>query len=319
MQRTTITVVTAAFVGALAAAGLFFLLGRGSAGGSRDTGQQLAAIEDDLDGLRGELRKDVQVLEEKIAVLEDGHDELARITHGLKTSADAGDAGAETAAKAPTAAGDPPATSSPEFRNQVMALFREPELKDQFFSLIREERDVQREEMRKREEEFRKLREEMSNGPYEQFNLKVNSMARAVTMNDAQKQQYFEIMKKNYTELGDLRQKTNWGDREARDAYRTAQDKIQQNYASAVEAILTPEQFDVYQKLPDWSRSLMNTNFVPAAGEETSPFMRFRGAPNQGGGPGGPAQMRGGGRQGNRGNRGGGGPPGGGGQAGGGQ
>lgn len=62
-------------------------------------------------------------------------------------------------------------------------------LKDEAERLAREERRKQEEEQRKQKEGFRK-------GPYDRYNYKVNSMAFALEMDENQKTQYYELVRK---------------------------------------------------------------------------------------------------------------------------
>ena len=163
--------------------------------------------------------------------------------------------------------------------------------KEAVFTLIEEERRNRNEERRRRSEELRKEIEEMRQGPYDRFNLKVNSIARVLELNDAQRDRYFEITKHNWELLQNARTGIDWRSTEGRAKYQEAQEAIQKEYAAAVEQLLTAEQLEGYGELPAWSKSIQNLGRIPGPddmggrGDRTGTFLQGGGQTFRIGGP----------------------------------
>jgi hypothetical protein len=173
--------------------------------------------------------------------------------------------------------------------------------------------------MRQRLEERRQQMEEMREGPYDRYNLKVNSLAKVLEMSDAQKQAYFELTQQYTEKFRQAREKMQ-AEREAqraqaeaagetqpqegergrggrggdfREQFQQLMEPLQTEYVTATQSILEPYQIDVYNELSDSSKSFLNLGMVSAPGEEdTGMFGRMMG---NFGGTGG-FQGRGGGR-----------------------
>lgn len=229
-----------------------------------------------------------------------------------------------------------------EAKAQAAALVEEPDrLKQYVFAAIAEERQLreaerekERQEMRQRMEERRKEMEALSEGPYERYNLKVNSMAKVLNLTDAQKQSYYELTKGYSDKLEEARRQLREKMVAARQAqqqggeggqarteggpgaeggrgrgrgafgagfaergaeFRQVTEAIQKEYAEQVVGLLTVSQAEVYNQLPEPARNLGYLGMVGAPGEESGQFPGFFGGP--GGGPGGflnPGGARGG-------------------------
>jgi hypothetical protein len=263
MERSVLAFGAAVLVGVLAATGLWWGLGSPTTDVAAPTLGQLQALDEALDAVRDDMagaRKELQILKDKVTELAIAQEELVRSQPPpprVTADADAPAAGEDGAAHA-----GPYAPGTPQFKELV-------------FALIAEERALAQQEQRRREEELRRQREELSQGPYGQFNLKVNSLSKALGLDDAQRQQYYETTKKAWDELSQLRQKTDWRDRAARDAYRESSEALEKQFSGSVEGLFTPDQLAAYRELPAWARSPQNMGWVPPPGEDPGPYMRY--------------------------------------------
>jgi hypothetical protein len=207
----------------------------------------------------------------------------------------------------------------------VAALASDPQgLKGYIIAAIAEERQLreaeaerQREEMRQRAEERRQEFAALSEGPYERYNLKVNSLAKVLNMTEGQKQAYVELMKQYDQKSDEARTKLRdaaraaaaaagtegtppegggrggfggrgRGDPQQFQQYRELSESLQTEFTTQLGSILTASQLASYAELSESARSFQSTNYVAAPGEE-NPMDRFMG----GGGPGGTAGFRG--------------------------
>ena len=158
----------------------------------------------------------------------------------------------------------PQDASSPETPPEDI---KSPEFKDYIFALIDEKKRIDAEERQRWIEEVRREREEMSKGPYGRFNLKVNSMAKVLNLDDGQRDRYYELVKSHWEALQELRKNTDWKNREARNLYRQKEKEIREAFDAEVQAMLTQEQLDIYQKLSSWAKNPQSLNRVAAPGE----------------------------------------------------
>jgi len=148
------------------------------------------------------------------------------------------------------------------------------------FGLIEEERSAKREEAARLAEEARREREELSRGPYEGFNLKVNSLAKVLDMGPSQRDRYFEIARTCWSQLQELRKNTDWRSEEARAGFQERQEALQTQFSADVESLLVPEQREIYDKLPLWTRGpeYLGQVLPPGATGFGQPFQFFNGA-----------------------------------------
>ncbi len=162
----------------------------------------------------------------------------------------------------------------------------------------REEREQQREEMRTRMEERRKEYEEMQKGPYDRYNLKVNSLGKVLNLNDSQKQSYFDLatayrtkMEEDIKAIREQREQENqangeegsrrrrggdWG--RSREEYRKVTQDLQTQFQADLANIFTQDQLDAYGKLSSDSRSFYDRDQVRTSGSSS------RGSFTRGGG-----------------------------------
>jgi hypothetical protein len=160
-----------------------------------------------------------------------------------------------------------------------------------------DERKKQREEFRKRAEARRKEAEAFREGPYDRYNLKVNSLAQALSLSEAQKQAYFELSKQTAEKYQEERRKlqaaadpgtpgsAKGGKGRDRTAVRQLSETLQNEFSAAVESMLAAPQVDAYRQLSAPSRSFQSLGQVSTAGEDNGPPM-FRGGNGDGGGGG---------------------------------
>jgi len=173
------------------------------------------------------------------------------------------------------------------------------DLRNLVFSCIEEnqkikeaEQEKRREDLRKQMEDRRKQFEEFRKGPYEKFNMKVNSMAAALELDDTQKSNYYALLQKYETDFNESRKvlseqkaqdKKEKGDQsnkdpenredrqgsrrgrggEDREAYKELAENIQKQFSEDFKAILTDTQVEGLEKLPSRSQSFYNSS-MPA-------------------------------------------------------
>ena len=82
--------------------------------------------------------------------------------------------------------------------------------------------------------------------------------------------QYYELSKAYWDELQELRKTTKWQDSDARRRFKEEQDRVQKEFGTEVEGLLTGPQREIYLTLPSWSRNIHNLGRVPPPGEAQS-------------------------------------------------
>jgi len=265
MQKVLVSLLLAAVVGLLAVVSIHFF-------GEKEEPRPDQQLEEDLALLSrrfDELTMQVERLSEEVDRLATARPESRRPGNVAR----AGPSSPETnspAENAPAPEAPPEDVKSPEF-------------KDYIFALIEEKKRLDAEERQKWIEEMRREREEMSKGPYGRFNLKVNSMAKVLNLDDGQRDRYYELVKSHWEALQELRKNTDWKNREARTLYRQKEKEIRDAFDAEVQAMLTQEQLDVYQKLSSWAKNPQSLNRAATPGEPDA-FSRFRTYFDAGGG-----------------------------------
>jgi outer membrane murein-binding lipoprotein Lpp len=308
LSKIVISIVgSAAILGSLVVAGVALSrkAGPGIPGASdlSSIESELSALREGMDGLRDEVR-----------ALRLAQESASGIRVPVPADAEAGLEGASTDALSATL---------PDYVAAVLAEERK---------LQEAERERQREERRVRMEERRKELETMREGPYDRYNVKVNSLAKVLGLTEAQARSYFDLvtayngkLEESMKQMREAREaeraaaatageggqgqqdskqgpgRGRRGDPAGRDQFRQVFDGLQKGFATDVASLLSAEQAQVYGELSRSAQSFQSTDMVGAPGE--SDAGRFAGF----GGPGG----------GGRGGAGpGGGPPGGGGRRG---
>lgn len=311
MEKVLLSVVAAVFLGGLVIIGVQV---------QRTSQTQVSRLEmhSELEQVRASLtdiEEGLEALGERIRAIEDRQVELENEVNRIDS---------RTPVRAVALEG--------EAKEQAEALLAQPDrLKEYVFAAIAEERELrekerqkEREAMRQRMEERRKEMEALSQGPYERYNLKVNSMAKVLNLTESQAQSYYELTKQYSEKLEQAR-------REARERFlaaarqaqggegaaskeqppgeggrnrrrfdfagfgemgaqmRQVSEAIQKEYAEQVLGLLTVSQADVYNQLPEQVRSIQYLGIVTPPGEEPAmPFLRpfeGQGGPMRGGPP----------------------------------
>jgi hypothetical protein len=187
------------------------------------------------------------------------------------------------------------------------------------------ERERQREERRVRMEERRKELEAMREGPYDRYNVKVNSLGKVLALTDAQKQSYHQLvaayngkLEETLKQMREAREaertaraaageqgqsqegergpgRGRRGDATGREQFRELLDGLQKGFAADVASLLSPEQAQTYGELSRSAQGFQSTDMVAAPGEggEGGRFAGFGSGGRGGGGPGGGGGRRG--------------------------
>lgn len=286
MQKIVISSLLSLFVGSVIVFGVH--LNRRSS----DAWQSYRQMSVEISTLREDLRS---ARDERRALA----DSLSRLESSLETLA----AKVETSERA---APVPAVVSGGPSGRQPASAVSPDQLKAYVFAVLEEERRLrdeerqrEREEVRNRFEERRKELAALREGPYDRYNLKVNSLAKVLELTDAQKQSYFELSKQYQEKLQAARQqlasaageekgKTQENrafarGREDRGRSRELYESLHNEFTAAVQSILSPIQAETYSKLSEPARSFESLGIVSAPGEEGSALGGFMGRFDQGG------------------------------------
>ena len=242
---------------ALAAVLLVFVRTPSVTDGETGAATELAALRREL----AHTSHALQVLNEKLAALERERSRMPPAVVEAEDRAVPREAPPAGAMQEAAAAGDvlPP---PPE----VLRPYEE-QTRDYVFALIDEKRRLENEERLQQAEARRREHEELSQGPYGNFNLKVNSMAKLLEMPGAQRDRYHEISARHWEKLQELRKGINWSEPGARQNYHAEHERIEAQFAEDVAQILSIDQLAVYEKLPAWTRRASHLGPVHAGNE----------------------------------------------------
>lgn len=288
-----------AAVGAVVLVGGKLWRGRGASPASGSSPSEIEVLRQEVESFRDEARELVQELRR------------LRASQQALVKSLSGSAGPNAGAPAVTEEADATAASPGEepdpLAGAVAAVIAE-ERKQQ-----ETERQREREERRERQEQLRQEMEAMRQGPYDRYNMKVNSLAKALGLSESQKQSYFGLVSGYRTKLEEgmkqLREarkaeegasaegqrKGRGPDRGDGQKFRELNDALQQAYAADMSAILSPDQLSAYGGLSRSAQSFQDTDMVSASGRGESRLGQAAGFP--GGGFGG-GRTRGGARPG---------------------
>jgi hypothetical protein len=300
MEKLFVSLLFSVFLCAGAAGG-FLLYEKSSEGlrSSREIVELCSGVREELQSVREETR----ALSVQLRQLKSAQERLA-----IQAAA-----GSAPAALAHEGVLEPVVLSVPpelgELKASVLAALEEDRLQRD------EERQQRRDELRERFETRRQELANLSEGPYERLNLKVNSMGQVLALSEAQKQAFFEVSKQSQDRFQEERRQLAEAARAAREGggerppegdrdrggrgrggeewgrTRELQERIQADYLLAVERMLTPTQREIYAQLPGSVRSFQSLARVPAPGEEASGWDALREGfaaglrGNRGGGP----------------------------------
>ena len=151
------------------------------------------------------------------------------------------------------------------------------EMRQYVFALIQEEREVRQNERKELAAERQREIEELRKGPYEKYNLKVNSMAGVLGLDARQADRYYDLNKIYHEAFQELTKKVKWKDKESVEGYRKESQRIQEDFDRDVDGMLTADQAEVYSRLAEWSRNPKNLGYVNPPGEGRVPAVTIQG------------------------------------------
>ncbi|HAK94345.1 MAG TPA: hypothetical protein DCM87_04920 [Planctomycetes bacterium] len=280
MEKVVIAVLLTIVVGGAAVGGIMFL-GKDGAGEPEAVAQLQAELKTTRDAVQA-LKTDVKRLTAMQTELANALSIRPAALEGMSlASADEGEDG----------------DVSDGLRGEIFALIAEER------KMREDERQKQREEADKRREERRKEMEDLSQGPYERLNLKVNSMAKALGLDDTQRDKYAEITKKYRDKIDEERRALfaqmmprradgeNQGEggqpgaqpagqpgerpggrggfgRENFEKIRELMTATQNDYVTEVQGILTAPQVATFNELSESSQSFLGSGMAVKAGED---------------------------------------------------
>ena len=246
------SVVIATLVAAVLVVGFFVSVrmqddGLGGADERVSASQQsrLSQLEDRLAAVDG-LREEVKTLADLVARLE------ARTGEG-------------TDERTPALGGTRGATSSSPQRESVdeevieavTELLKTPRGQEEFDSVVEASvRRYQQQERQKRQLRTAEIKEEIEEfrqGPYGKYNLKVNSMAKWLDLNDYQKGVYHTQVAHYDAQIQDARTREK-EDPENRDKYRQERQDLRQGFVSIFANSLQPEQVEIFNAMSDYEK-----------------------------------------------------------------
>jgi hypothetical protein len=131
--------------------------------------------------------------------------------------------------------------------------------------VVKEERAQRRAAERERALAEAREIEELNQGPFGEWNHRVNSVAKKLGLTDAQKQRYYDLLMDYVRRLKELREGYDRTDPEGRKAWREKRNELQEEFDGNVVVSFNPEQAEAYNDLPPHERSL----------SETPPFIEF--------------------------------------------
>ena len=293
MSKVFLSIVgSATILGSLVIAGVAFSRKGGATHGTADLSQveaELSALREGLEALTAELRE-LRRAQESAA--------------GLRVPV------AMTDTDSDEAQADALSASLPDYVAAVLAEERK---------LEEAERERQREERRVRMEERRKELEAMREGPYDRYNVKVNSLGKILALTDAQKQSYHQLvaayngkLEESLKQMREAREaeraaraaageqgqdqegergpgRGRRGEGSGREQFRELFDGLQKGFAADVATLLSPEQAQTYGELSRSAQGFQSTDMVGAPGEggDGGRFTGFGGGGRGGGAPGG--------------------------------
>jgi len=127
-------------------------------------------------------------------------------------------------------------------------------LRDVVFHLIEEERELQRQKAQEAADRQRKEWQEMNEGPWGNYNFKVNSLAKQLDLDDEQKRYYHDVLVRHADLITQAKSGVDWQDAEARSTFQTRQQELVRSFHEAVVAGLSVEQAKSYEEIPEWQR-----------------------------------------------------------------
>jgi hypothetical protein len=146
-------------------------------------------------------------------------------------------------------------------------------LRDWVKQVIEDDRQERhRGEMRRMEEQQKEM-QALLEGPYGQFNYRVNSLARTLGLDESQKARYFALLSEYASRFEEARKNVNREDAAEYKAYQDRKKAQHDEFEALVLQNLTLAQAEIYQNLPDFEKTpdpkhmAGGDNFVVSLGE----------------------------------------------------
>jgi len=170
------------------------------------------------------------------------------------------------------------------------------DLRSYVAAVLTQEREVQEAEREQRREEERQRREEreqelaaMREGPYEAYNLRINSLGKVLGLDDGQKQAYFELttafrtkFEEDMKALREQREAEREANGESTDDRRGGRDRrgggeefrklateAQEQFTAGLAQIFTTDQLEAYGNLPRDAQSFYSRGEVTTSGRSS--------------------------------------------------
>ena len=203
-------------------------------------------------------------LEERIEVVEGSLSRILARLEGMEAALEEkgrAPAGEEATARGGASTSGPdaePAESVKKDENLLALLGEEraQELRGLVSEVVKEEREQRHAQDRETALAARKDFEELSQGPYGQWNHRINSLARKLNLTEAQKQRYHELLLEYTRRWKELREGQDRSDPEARKAYREKRGQLQDEFNGSVVVSFNPQQAEAYNELPPMEKTL---------------------------------------------------------------
>ncbi len=238
----------------LFAGGLSFLLLSRREGAGADDGVRNAQL-----ALEEELATVNHRLEEVLDRIERIEASRARAPRGSAVAVAEGDEAAEGELRSEGGVEGAKNASAGARMDLLAALAGEGEEAQQFRDIVSQAIDHDRtrrsEEQQRRMEDRRREIEEMNQGPFGNFNFRVNSIGKKLNLTDGQKLRYHELLADYSGRIEEMRRTVNREDPEAYKAYRERKKLTQDEFEGLVIQSLTYPQAEAYKGLPSFEKA----------------------------------------------------------------
>jgi len=206
---------------------------------------RLTQLEEKLAAVEG-LREDVRELSNLVATLE------SKTREREEESAQAREEGREV---------DSPASQKGSIEDDVVAAVAEvlktSEGQERLYGAVKSSverfKNEEREERELRTAEIKEQIEEFKEGPYGKYNLKVNSMAKWLDLNDYQRGVYHTQVVSYDESIQEVRSREK-DDPENRDTYRRERKDLRKEFASRFADCLLEDQAEIFNAMSDYAK-----------------------------------------------------------------
>ena len=128
-------------------------------------------------------------------------------------------------------------------------------LRDWVKQVIEDDRQERHRGEMRRMEEHQKEMQALLEGPYGQFNYRVNSLARTLGLDESQKARYFALLSEYAARFEEARKNVNREDAAEYKAYQDRKKAQHDEFEALVLQNLTLAQAETYQSLPDFEKT----------------------------------------------------------------